>query len=110
PTDVSATQFFLLCIVTLGAYMGGYHWSHIAGQPFLILIFMVCSVLLPAVLLHFYLVFPRPKSFFQHFRGWTYVAIYATPLLFLIVMVSSYGRALWLARGDAPEETVNFAL
>jgi transcriptional regulator with GAF, ATPase, and Fis domain len=110
PTDISATQFFLLCIVTMGAYMGGYHWSHIAGQPFLILVFMICSVLLPAVLLHFYLVFPRPKSLFQHFRGWTYVAIYATPLLFLIIMGGSYGRALWLARADAPPVMVNSAL
>jgi transcriptional regulator with GAF, ATPase, and Fis domain len=110
PTDVSATQFFLLCIVTLGAYMGGYHWSHIAGQPFLISIFMVCSVLLPAVLLHFYLVFPRPKSAFGQSPARIYTAIYAPPLVFLFIMVSSYGRALWLARSDAPEETVEFAL
>jgi len=104
PTDVSASQFFLLCIVTLGAYMGGYHWSHIASQPLLILVFMVCSVLLPAVLLHFYLIFPRPKSFLQRFRWRAY--IYGLPLLFLIVMVSSYACAFWLARSDAPEEAV----
>jgi transcriptional regulator with GAF, ATPase, and Fis domain len=110
PTDVSATQFFLLCMVTLGAYMGGYHWSHIAGQPLLILVFMVCSVLLPAVLLHFYLVFPRPKSFLQWFPGWTYLAIYGLPFLFLIIMAGSYARALWLARSEAPAEAVNFAL
>jgi transcriptional regulator with GAF, ATPase, and Fis domain len=110
PTDVPATQFFLLCIVTLGAYMGGYHWSHIAGQPFLILVFMVCSVLLPAVLLHFYFVFPRPKPFLLRFRGRTYLAIYGLPLLFLIIMIASYARALSLARGDAPEGAVNFVL
>ena len=62
PTDGSATQFYVLCIVTLGAYMGGYHWSHIAGQPLLILVFMACSVALPAVVLHFYMIFPRPKQ------------------------------------------------
>ena len=33
PADLSARQFFLLCMVTLGAYMGGYHWSRIATQP-----------------------------------------------------------------------------
>jgi transcriptional regulator with GAF, ATPase, and Fis domain len=110
PTDPSATQFFLLCIVTLGAYMGGYHWSHIASEPLLILVFMVCSVLLPAVLLHFYLIFPRPQSFLQRFRKRTYAVIYGLPLLFLVLMVSSYGWALWLARGDAPAEEVNFVL
>src|SRR5205807_5579149 len=58
PNDPAATQFFLLCIFTLGAYMGGYHWSHIVRNPVLILIFMLCSVMLPAVLLHFNAVFP----------------------------------------------------
>jgi transcriptional regulator with GAF, ATPase, and Fis domain len=110
PTDAPATQFYLLCIVTLGAYMGGYHWSHIAGQPILILVFMVCSVLLPAVLLHFYSVFPRPKPFLQRFRARAYAAIYGLPLLFLIVMACTYGWALWLARGDAPETSVNSVL
>ncbi len=77
PTDNAAAQFFLLCIVTLGAYMGGYHWSHIATKPALLLIFMVCAVLLPVVSLHFFLVFPRKKKwlesrpapdFFDHLR------------------------------------------
>jgi len=110
PTDGSATQFYLLCIVTLGAYMGGYHWSHIAGQPILILVFMVCSVLLPPVLLHFYCVFPRPKPFLQRFRASTYTAIYGVPLLFLIIMACTYACALWFARSDAPEASVNSAL
>ena len=115
PSNVSATQFFLLCIVTLGAYMGGYHWSHIAGQPLLILVFMVCSVLLPAVLLHFYLVFPRPKSFFLRYRWRTYLAIYGLPFLFLITMIAAYARVFWLARNDASAndasaEAVNFVL
>ncbi|HLJ92631.1 MAG TPA: sigma 54-interacting transcriptional regulator [Gemmataceae bacterium] len=110
PTDRSATQFYVLCIVTLGAYMGGYHWSRIASQPILILVFMVCSVALPAVLLHFYSIFPRPKPFLQRSRGRAVAAIYGLPLLFLMVMVATYGRALWLARGDAPEDTVNSVL
>jgi transcriptional regulator with GAF, ATPase, and Fis domain len=110
PTDVSARQFFLFCIVTLGAYMGGYHWSHIAGQPVLILVFMVCSVLLPAVLLHFYLIFPRPKSLFLQNRAWTYLAIYGLPFLFLIVMGSSYARAFWLVRNEASADAINSIL
>jgi transcriptional regulator with GAF, ATPase, and Fis domain len=110
PADVSATQFFLLCIVTLGAYMGGYHWSHIAGQPVLILVFIVCSILLPAVLLHFYLVFPRPKGFFLRCRRKTYLAVYGIPLLFLIAMVASYARVFWLVRNEASEEAVDFVL
>src|SRR5439155_16522037 len=110
PTDGSATQFYVLCIVTLGAYMGGYHWSHIAGQPLLILVFMACSVALPAVVLHFYMIFPRPKPLVAHYRGWTYAAIYGLPGLFLTVMVCTYARALLLARGSDPEGAVNGVL
>src|SRR5262245_14749717 len=47
PADNAAAQFFLLCVVTLGAYMGGYHWTYIASRPPLLLVFMVCGVLLP---------------------------------------------------------------
>src|SRR4029077_3496940 len=65
PTDNAAAQFFLLCTVTLGAYMGGYHWSHIATKPALLLVFMVCAVLLPVVSLHFFLVFPRKKPWLE---------------------------------------------
>src|SRR5438128_5600044 len=90
--------------------MGGYHWSHIAGEPILILVFMICSVLLPAALLHFYCVFPRPKPFLRQFRVRTYATIYGLPLLFLVIMAGTYARALWLARGDAAQEAVDFAL
>ncbi len=69
PTDDAATQFFFLCVVTLGAFMGGYHWSHIATQPPLLMVFMVCAVLLPVVSLHFYLLFPKKKRGWKRTRG-----------------------------------------
>ncbi|MBV8556723.1 MAG: hypothetical protein JO116_14265, partial [Planctomycetaceae bacterium] len=36
PHDASARLFFWLCIVTVGAYMGGYHWTEIVSEPALI--------------------------------------------------------------------------
>ena len=33
PDDDSARLFFALCIVTVGAYMGGYHWTEIVVRP-----------------------------------------------------------------------------
>ena len=36
PDDDSAQWFFVLCIVTVGAYMGGYHWTEIVVEPALI--------------------------------------------------------------------------
>jgi transcriptional regulator with GAF, ATPase, and Fis domain len=93
PNDRAATQFFALCIVLLGAYMGGYHWAHIVTQPVLILGFIICAVLLPVVLLHFYLIFPRPKVSLQRHPRWTLLAVYGLPLFFLVLLVAGYSWA-----------------
>jgi transcriptional regulator with GAF, ATPase, and Fis domain len=101
PGDRSAAQFFWLCIVTFGAYMGGYHWSRIITQPVLLLVFMVCSVLLPAVSLHFYLIFPRSKKFFDQQPRWTLLVLYGPPVLFLLTLLSGYLSVRWLAHEPA---------
>jgi transcriptional regulator with GAF, ATPase, and Fis domain len=104
PEDRSAYQFFLLSIVTFAAYMGGYHWSRIVTQPVLLSVFIVCSVLLPAVSLHFYLVFPRPKTFFLKQPRWTLAVLYGPPGLFLLTLLGGYGLVRWLfGDGDQPE-------
>jgi transcriptional regulator with GAF, ATPase, and Fis domain len=90
PEDPSASQFFVLCLVTIGAFMGGYNWLFIATQPALLPVFMVCAVLLPAVSLHFYLLFPRPKEFMLRHRRRALTAIYGVPALFLAAMVVCY--------------------
>ena len=110
PSDASATQFYLLGVVTLGAYMGGYHWARIASRPELILVFMFCAVMLPAVLLHFYFVFPSPKPFLQRHPVGARSAIYGVPLCFLIVLGATYFWVLYLARANSHPEVVNQAL
>jgi transcriptional regulator with GAF, ATPase, and Fis domain len=108
--DQSATRFYILGVVTLGAYMGGYHWSRIAGNPPLILVFMLCAVMLPAVLLHFYLVFPTPKPIFQLRPSWTKSVVYGVPLGFLVALVSSYFWVFQQTHGNATPEEVNRSL
>jgi transcriptional regulator with GAF, ATPase, and Fis domain len=95
PNDPAAAQFYVLCVVTLGAYMGGYHWAHIATMPEMLLVFMVCGVLLPAASLHFYLIFPRKKPFHERHPWTTVLAIYSVPLAFLGVMVAQYVYLRW---------------
>ncbi len=90
PGDRSAAQFFALSIVTFGAYMGGYQWSRIITQPALLLTFIVCAVFVPAVTLHFYLVFPRTKRFFERRPRLTYFAIYGTATAFLLFFLWSW--------------------
>jgi transcriptional regulator with GAF, ATPase, and Fis domain len=96
PADRPAAQFFWLCLISFGAYMGGYHWSRIVTQPVLLLVFMVCSVLLPPVTLHFYLVFPRPKAFFERQRRLALAGIYGPPVFFLLVLIKGYLWVRWL--------------
>ena len=69
PNDDSARLFFVLCIVTVGAFMGGYHWTEIVFQPALIYLFALFAVFVPVVNLHFYLVFPASQS-----RSWSGIA------------------------------------
>ncbi len=108
PEDRSAAQFFRLCIVSLGAYLGGYHWARIVTQPVLLVIFIGCAMMLPPVSLHFYLLFPRPKSLLERQPRWTLLAIYGPPVAFLLLLLSGYARVRWLAA--APTEVNSEAM
>ncbi|HWY86593.1 MAG TPA: GAF domain-containing protein, partial [Gemmataceae bacterium] len=109
PTDTAAAQFFLLCIVTLGAFMGGYHWSHIATQPSLLLVFMVCAVLLPVVSLHFYFLFPKKKRWLGTHPKLTLAIIYGPPIVFLVTLMILYFRLRWLVQSQADSEPIKDA-
>jgi transcriptional regulator with GAF, ATPase, and Fis domain len=93
--DRSAALFFLFCLVSFGAYMGGYQWSRIVTQPTLLLVFMICSVLLPVVSLHFYLVFPRPKAILDRAPRRALLVLYGPAVIFLLLLIWNY---LWVRR------------
>ena len=50
PEDESAQLFFAVCIVTVGAFMGGYHWTEIVTEPWLIYPFALFAVFVPVVI------------------------------------------------------------
>jgi uncharacterized membrane protein YhaH (DUF805 family) len=81
PDDDSASRFYVLCVITLGAYIGGYHWTHIVTQPVLQIIFTVCAILLPVASLHFYLVFPHKKVWLERYPVRVLTLVYGLPLL-----------------------------
>jgi len=106
PQDSAAAQFFLLCIFTVGAYMGGYHWPYIATNYVLLLVFDVCAIMLPAVSLHFYLMFPRKKRWLQRRPRLALAVIYGPSVVFLL---SLFGLYLWhqsLYHGGGPSAQV----
>ncbi len=62
PNDDSAKLFFALCIVTVGAFMGGYHWTEIVAEPVLIYLFALFALFVPVVNLHFLSGLPPTQS------------------------------------------------
>ncbi|MEX0727559.1 MAG: sigma 54-interacting transcriptional regulator [Planctomycetaceae bacterium] len=59
PFDNAARMFFLMTLVTMGAFVGGYHWWVIASNFWLNFPFVASAVLVPVLLLNFFLIYPR---------------------------------------------------
>jgi transcriptional regulator with GAF, ATPase, and Fis domain len=90
PDDPAARQFYLMSLITVGAYMGGYHWSLLVAQPTLLVVFIICGTLLPATNLHFYSIFPRPKAWIVRAPRLALTMIYGIPLIFTAIILSLY--------------------
>ncbi|MGP0064502.1 MAG: sigma 54-interacting transcriptional regulator, partial [Isosphaeraceae bacterium] len=110
PNDESARLFFVLCIVTVGAFMGGYHWTEIVFEPWLIYLFAMFAVFVPVVNLHFYLVFPRPNPIWVRHRRWVLGAIYGISTTYLLALWLSMRAAGWLSLHGDPRTTAAFGL
>lgn len=102
PFDRAARVFFAMCLVTVGAFVGGYHWWVIAGTPWLNVPFAICAVLVPAVTLHFFMVFPYPKGPIASFPRLTLVVLYAPPVIGGITFVTLLSCCTLLYMTDAP--------
>jgi hypothetical protein len=110
PSDRYAGPFFALTIVAVGAYLGGYHWWQIVTQPILMVMFVASAMLLAPVTLHYYHVFPRPKSWLERHPRWTLLAIYGPPILSGIAVVAGYFWVRSLFRSGVAAEQVREAL
>ena len=105
PDDNSARLFFVLCLVTVGAFMGGYHWTEIVVRPSLIYPFVFFALLVPVVNLHFFLVFPRRNPILLRHRRLVLFLLYGIPLLFLAALWGSMYAAHWLRLYDSAVRT-----
>ncbi|WP_237729392.1 sigma 54-interacting transcriptional regulator [Schlesneria paludicola] len=95
PFDDAARLFFAMCTVTLAAFVGGFHWWTLGSNFWLNLPFVICGVLLPAVILHFFLVYPRPKPPLTLWPRSVIAAIYAIPVMTIVAFFIVDGF-LWL--------------
>jgi transcriptional regulator with GAF, ATPase, and Fis domain len=71
--------FFAMCVVTMAAFVGGFHWWVISGSLLLDVPFAACAVLVPVVTLHFFLAYPQPMEWVRRFPRFTMAALYAIP-------------------------------
>jgi transcriptional regulator with GAF, ATPase, and Fis domain len=110
PNDDSALLFFVLCIVTVGAFMGGYHWTEIVFEPALIYLFALFAVFVPVVNLHFYLVFPRPNPILLRHRRGVLGALYGASTAYLLLLWGSMRLAGWLSLQGHPMTTTAFGV
>ncbi|MBI1325268.1 AAA family ATPase [bacterium] len=93
PRDPSAVVFFLICVLTYGAFMGGYHWTEIVISRVLIHIFTACAVFLPWANLHFYLIFPMEAPVYSRHKRAIVTALYAIPTVMVLLLT---GAMVWL--------------
>jgi transcriptional regulator with GAF, ATPase, and Fis domain len=94
PNDRAARVFFWLCVVTVGAYMGGYHWSEIVINRPLIFGFAPMAMAVPIVSLHFYLVFPRSNPLLLLHRRRVLAWLYGVPIACVAVL---WTAMIWLS-------------
>ncbi len=87
PFDGAARLFLLMGSLAMFAFVGGFHWWVIAATPWLNVPFILGGMMLPAVSLHFFLSFPRPRQFLQTRATTARVAIYALPAFLTVVTV-----------------------
>jgi formate hydrogenlyase transcriptional activator len=96
PFDRPTRLFYAMCVVTMGAFVPGFHWWLISGSIALTIPFVICAVLVPVVTLHFFLVYPRPKLPSTGWPRLTMTGLYITPLAVLVWLLVSESAVWWL--------------
>ncbi len=108
PRDESARLFFALCIVTVGAFMGGYHWTEIVFLPPLIYLFALFALFVPVVNLNFYLVFPRRNPILARHSGRVLRWLYGVAIGYLGLLWGSMSLTGMWSRERDPRAIVAF--
>lgn len=105
PFDRPARLFFAMCVVTLGAFVGGFHWWIVASSLALNIPFVACAVFVPVVSLHFFLIYPRRIWPLTQFPRAALAGLYVVPVVAFVWMVCLLGYIQWLTRSESAETT-----
>jgi transcriptional regulator with GAF, ATPase, and Fis domain len=96
PFDRASQLFYALCLVTLGAFLGTNHWWIVAGSFWLTAPSLISTMLLPAVCLHFFLVFPRTWLPLVWRPRTSLALIYGLPIVGIIGLLTLAALCSWL--------------
>lgn len=100
--------FFWMTLLSVGAYMGGYHWLQIVNSPILLTFFVVSASLLMPVSTHFFLRFPSPHPWIEQYPKTIKTLIYTPPCTFLTFFFINWFLVKWLETlGVAQPELAN---
>ncbi|MEQ9071384.1 MAG: hypothetical protein RLO18_31910, partial [Gimesia chilikensis] len=80
PFERTTRIFFVMGIITLVAFIGGYNWWIIAGALALNIPFVPAAVLVPAITLHFFITYPRSMPWLAQYPIGLLRAIYSVPV------------------------------
>ncbi len=103
PFDRSAWLFFATCLLSLCAFVGGFHWWVVAGSLPLTIPFAVSAVFLPPAVLHFFLVYPQEPPWLRgrHSTGWLAIG-YGVPAI-AVILISSLVIGIYATSGSAEQ-------
>src|SRR5262249_8685468 len=110
PFDRQARVFFAMCTVSLGGFVGGYHWWMIASSLWLTIPFIVCAMLVPVVTLHFFMIYPEPQPPLQRHPYRSVAAIYAIPILWTAALTGLTVGSSWMFHHAVDERRVGNVL
>lgn len=96
PTDSVARMFCIMSSALMIAFVGGFHWWILAGNPLLNVPFIICITMVPAATLHFFLKFPREGRALTQYRRSTLAGIYLPMGVFGVLITFIYWAAFCL--------------
>src|SRR5439155_10721319 len=91
--------------VTMGAFVGGFHWWIVASSPVLNVPFVGCALCVPVVSLHFFLTYPRRTWPLTQFPRVALSALYAVPVIGFAGIVGMLGYTQWLGHSSSVAAT-----
>ncbi|MEI6538403.1 MAG: hypothetical protein WCO86_02605, partial [Planctomycetota bacterium] len=106
PFDLVSQNFCLMCCASMGAFVAGFHWWVLAGNPLLNIPFIVCAASLPALVLNFFLVFPRESELIRRRRLLIQMAVLGPVVFSTFVLVIVYWSS-WSLSGSTTSGDLN---